>query len=664
MKFLKYIIISAVLILLKYDISSAQSSVITKHALIIAIGNYPTDSTGWPKISSANDIQLLKEALDFQGFEDITVIQDSACTKRGIIKAFNKFTENLENGDIAVVHFSCHGQQIEDDNGDEADRLDEAIVTYDAPSGTGRFAPPDYKGERHLRDDEFGKLALEMRKKLGNKGDLLVILDACHSGTSVRGTAKIRGGMPAYIYSGKKITSSAVKNEVFIYEEQNSPTLSNYVVISAARYYELNSEIPELGCGSLSFAVSKALKECQKDISYRKLFADIQSIMNTKVPGQTPTIEGDIEHKLFGGDIVVQQAYLPVYDVIDDRTIIINGGKISGIADSTKVAVFPNGTTDIKGKKPLATGMVVSSDNITSKVILNSDLRISNKATKWVFVTENSFDDLRVKVKIGEIKNTEIKAFLEKTLAANTILTLVTDSTADLLITMAKGKTPVLLDIINAKNGTLFQSNFKKEKTNEIILAYVQSKFIKELKFNNPDYRIEAELIPVKKGTFEPLDIKTFMNEGTLELDTNQQFIIRVKNTGKLACYYNIIDLQPNGVINAVVPSNDALYSKFGAEFFYLEAGRTKDLELITGAFSPYGTKIYKVIASAQPLDLRFLINNGGSAKRDNETLFETIFRQSYNNQENIKIRGAKPKAVPSDIGVSTINYPFIIKRK
>ena len=56
-------------------------------------------------------------------------------------------------GEVIVVHFSGHGQQIADDNHDEADRLDETVVPYDAPSRwtTG------YTGERHIRDDELGK---------------------------------------------------------------------------------------------------------------------------------------------------------------------------------------------------------------------------------------------------------------------------------------------------------------------------------------------------------------------------------------------------------------------------------------------------------------------------------------------------------------------------
>ena len=39
---------------------------ITKHALIIAIGDYPVESN-WKKISSLNDIDLIRSALERQG---------------------------------------------------------------------------------------------------------------------------------------------------------------------------------------------------------------------------------------------------------------------------------------------------------------------------------------------------------------------------------------------------------------------------------------------------------------------------------------------------------------------------------------------------------------------------------------------------------------------
>lgn len=70
-----------------------------------------------------------------------------------------------------------------DDNGDETDGLDEALIPYDAPR---RYQKGVYVGEKHLRDDELGSLLDDIRKKTGDKGTVTLALDACHSGTADR----------------------------------------------------------------------------------------------------------------------------------------------------------------------------------------------------------------------------------------------------------------------------------------------------------------------------------------------------------------------------------------------------------------------------------------------------------------------------------------------
>src|SRR6185436_1140739 len=69
---------------------------------------------------------------------------------------------------------------------DETDGYDEALVPYDAGM---RFDPVTNNGSHHLRDDELGDKLRQLRKKIGNTGSLLVLLDACHSGTATRGQA-------------------------------------------------------------------------------------------------------------------------------------------------------------------------------------------------------------------------------------------------------------------------------------------------------------------------------------------------------------------------------------------------------------------------------------------------------------------------------------------
>lgn len=149
-------------------------------ALLVGVGNYPA-SSGWPKLCSSNDVSLLKPALEKRGFAVRTLV-DNQATHRGIVDALKTLTHDCHAGDQVVIHFSCHGQQVEDLDGDESDGLDEAIIPYDAE----RRYSKSYYGQNHLLDDELNGYLVTLRKRLGSKGMLLVTIDACHSGDSYR----------------------------------------------------------------------------------------------------------------------------------------------------------------------------------------------------------------------------------------------------------------------------------------------------------------------------------------------------------------------------------------------------------------------------------------------------------------------------------------------
>ncbi|MFT5722977.1 MAG: hypothetical protein ACI9JN_000082 [Bacteroidia bacterium] len=103
----------------------------TKKGLIIAIGDYPESgqTPDWRDISSVNDIPLIPSALQKQGFqtEHIDILKNEQATKEGIVTAIKSLTKTSQKGDVVIIHFSSHGQQIEDDNGNEIDGYDEAI---------------------------------------------------------------------------------------------------------------------------------------------------------------------------------------------------------------------------------------------------------------------------------------------------------------------------------------------------------------------------------------------------------------------------------------------------------------------------------------------------------------------------------------------------------
>lgn len=167
----------------------------TGRALIVAIGEYPAEN-GWERIHGDNDGAMMAELLGRNHYRQIIQLRNEEATKDAISQALERLCEDTDPGDYVFLHFSCHGQQMMDLNGDEEDGLDEALIPYDAFFW---YLPDVYEGEKHLCDDELGVWIDRLRYKAGRNGQVFVLLDACHSGTAnryasdvfIRGTNKI-----------------------------------------------------------------------------------------------------------------------------------------------------------------------------------------------------------------------------------------------------------------------------------------------------------------------------------------------------------------------------------------------------------------------------------------------------------------------------------------
>lgn len=156
----------------------------TSRALLVAVDNYP-DGSGWNAIHAGNDLLIVVPMLVGNGFatEEIRTLSGAAATKSALADALRQVAATTGPGDRVYLHFSCHGQLMADDDGDEPDGYDEALIPYDAPR---RYSEGVYEGERHLRDDELRLFLDAIRRKAGPKGDVTVVFDACHSGTADR----------------------------------------------------------------------------------------------------------------------------------------------------------------------------------------------------------------------------------------------------------------------------------------------------------------------------------------------------------------------------------------------------------------------------------------------------------------------------------------------
>ena len=228
-----------------------------KRAFLVGISTYRANGRiAWVNIHGREDVDSLTPALAKKGFSVKTLVDEQA-TYQGVTSSLKSLILETKKGDIVFIHFSCHGQPVEDGllkgyPKDEKDGYDEAIVPIDA----GRvYSPNGYKGEKHLIDDELNGYIRSLRTKIGPKGMLYVTIDACHAGESSRkGIETVRG-------TNEALTSQASKNynpkrdTIRHYNVEKAPNLSPVLFIEACKARERNTELRIKGkeFGALSY---------------------------------------------------------------------------------------------------------------------------------------------------------------------------------------------------------------------------------------------------------------------------------------------------------------------------------------------------------------------------------------------------------------------------
>lgn len=218
----------------------------TRRAVVIGLGEQLDKS--WSKINGDKDVPLVVSMLKANGFTDIATLTNSKATKAGIVNAFNSLINRSQKGDIIYIQFSGHGQLMSDMNGDEKDGFDESWIPYDAYL---KYGPKD-RGEKHLSDDEIGQYLTRLRTKVGNKGAIAVVVDACHSGDSTRDLCEsdsvvVRGVDVDFIIPGKRTKTNSVHGSEL------------WITLSACQDFQLNQEYN--GVGKLTHILTNNWRE-------------------------------------------------------------------------------------------------------------------------------------------------------------------------------------------------------------------------------------------------------------------------------------------------------------------------------------------------------------------------------------------------------------------
>jgi hypothetical protein len=583
----------------------------SKVALLVGVGKYP-EGSGWRAINAANDLALLQPVIAADGFE-VRTLQDDQATKRQILDALLQIEADLQTGDIFFFHFSGHGQQVMDISGDEFDGLDEALVPFDAPAQYS----DSYSGQDHLLDDELSIVLLDIRRKLGPRGQVFVTLDACHSGTATRGLSVCRGTDQVMAPPQFQIVQSAsTDGGPFLEDSTPEVRLAPMVVFSASSAQEANWEFAaEDGkrYGPLSYALAKAIGRPMGQ-SYQALFGVIQAEMALIAPRQTPRAEGSLNQTVWGSEsLPTTQPHYEVIMVANNQELRINGGLLHQLHPGARLAFYPADTRFPTSDKPIATGTIAFSELIRADVELDQPVSKAIITSTWVFVAEQNLGSAKLAVKLSLPSHPELAAELKKQLADYAALQL-SEQQFNVLVEESPAGA---IRVITSDEFTLAEEQSNSPYADavyfveEVILKYAQAQYLKHLEYADPWLKARLELI------VPATSIAGNTTTGLLTLREGQTFYIDVINEGSKACYINLLDIQPDSRIVSLIPGEN---SRQQPEDFLLQPGERKRLKSGDNneewvASPPLGYEMVKLIATEDPVDLRQIIQTRGMAE-------------------------------------------------
>ncbi len=294
----------------------ATLQTVGKHALLIGIENYPYPVP--PLKGAINDIKLIQGVLRKRfGFsdKDFIILLDKRATHTGIEKAFKTLIKRVKPGDFVYIHYSGHGSQTTDLNGDEPSGKDQTWVSYGARRN--RLA---YKDNYDVLDDEINAWLAAIYAKTDH---MIFVSDSCHSATVARGEVPISRGLKrdARYYPLGKMTYTQLDKYHGIH-------------VGAARNDELAAEtIGKDGkhYGLFTWYWAKALRQAQVGETWSDIFKRTYTpVVYKRGQAQTPQIEGEHNRQVFGGNFTSQAQTISVTQV-NGKIVKIQAGHVAGV---------------------------------------------------------------------------------------------------------------------------------------------------------------------------------------------------------------------------------------------------------------------------------------------------------------------------------------------
>jgi len=265
-----------------------------KKAVLIGINRYRIQ--GADLRGCVNDVKNMQAALTaYFGFAkgDVTVLTDYDATKKAMQAAIKGLVAGAKKGDVLLLHYSGHGSNVPDDNGDEADHRDEILC------------PTDLDWKDPLRDDWL-RATFDTLKAGVN---LTVVMDCCHSGSNTRAIQPPDApSIPRYLpnpwdimaeESGRrlrgKVTSELRSSSRTLRKKSDVVTVNiPELLITGCRDTQTSADAYIGGTynGALTYNLVAAIQAAKGKFTYRELQQGVLERLKKGDFDQVPQLEG------------------------------------------------------------------------------------------------------------------------------------------------------------------------------------------------------------------------------------------------------------------------------------------------------------------------------------------------------------------------------------
>ncbi len=260
-------------------------------ALLVGINKYKIP--GADLNGCVNDVTNIRDVLlKYFGFttREIRVLVDERATKKAIIERLKWLVKGARSGDRFLFHYSGHGSQVVDRDGDEIkDKMDEIICPYDM----------DWDGT-YIADDELKEIFSALPKGV----NLEVLLDSCHSGTGTREAFGIKGLPPELSFKSRFLQPPVdiqcrgdEDMEIRHLLRESNPI--NHVLFSGCRDNQTSADAYINGSfnGAFTYYLCRHIREMQGAIARSELLKRVRASVKFNGFSQIPQLEAPSAEK-------------------------------------------------------------------------------------------------------------------------------------------------------------------------------------------------------------------------------------------------------------------------------------------------------------------------------------------------------------------------------